>query len=60
VRPEEAKGLEFDAVIIVEPGALVALPGGTGLLYIALTRAVQRLTVLHERALPPGLGLPRG
>jgi len=52
--------LEFDAVIIVEPGALVALPGGTGLLYIALTRAVQRLTVLHERALPPGLGLPRG
>jgi hypothetical protein len=55
VRPEEAKGLEFDAVIIVEPAALAALPGGPGLLYIALTRAVQHLSVLHHEALPAGL-----
>ena len=55
VRPEEAKGLEFDAVIIVEPAALAALPGGPGLLYIALTRAVQHLSVLHHRPLPAGL-----
>jgi DNA helicase IV len=55
VRPEEAKGLEFDAVIIVEPSELAATAGGAGLLYIALTRAVPHLTVLHERPLPDGL-----
>jgi DNA helicase IV len=58
VRPEDAKGLEFDAVIIVEPSAVVALSGGPGLLYIALTRAVQHLTVLFERELPEGLREP--
>jgi DNA helicase IV len=60
VRPEEAKGLEFDSVIIVEPSSLATLPGGPGLLYIALTRAVQHLTVLHERELPEGLAEDRG
>ena len=49
LRPPEAKGLEFDAVIVVEPADFVALRGGTGLLYIALTRAVAHLSVdLHE------------
>ena len=54
-----AKGLEFDAVVIVEPAAFLDLeiPEVTALrlLYVALTRAVQQLTVVHERALPAPL-----
>ena len=47
----EAKGLEFDAVILVDPGLLVAEPaGGLSDLYVALTRPTQSLGVLH----PPG------
>ena len=51
--PAESKGLEFDAVVVVEPG-----PGrragehGVRLLYVALTRAVQHLTVIHPQRLP--------
>jgi hypothetical protein len=52
VRPELAKGLEFDAVIVVEPGLILGEPGGAGLLYIALTRAVQFLAVLFSGELP--------
>jgi superfamily I DNA/RNA helicase len=48
----EAKGLEFDAVVVVEPASLEELPGGPGLLYIALTRAVQHLSIVHARPLP--------
>jgi len=50
--PDQAKGLEFDAVIVVEPEAFLSLPAGGGLLYIALTRAVQHLTIVHSGALP--------
>jgi DNA helicase IV len=48
-----AKGLEFDHVVVLEP-AEIAAAGTTGLrlLYIALTRAISRLTVLHARPLP--------
>ncbi len=57
--PHEAKGLEFDAVVVTEP-ALVAggTPRGLRLLYVALTRAVQQLVVVHARPLPAGLRLP--
>ncbi len=49
-----AKGLEFDHVIVVEPARIVAAePRGLHRLYVALTRAVSRLTVLHS-APPPG------
>jgi DNA helicase IV len=48
--PRQAKGLEFDSVLVVEPGAY-----GTSDLYVALTRATQRLGVLHMGALPEGL-----
>ena len=56
VPPPEAKGLEFDAVVVVEP-ALVAGDDARGLrlLYVALTRAVQELVVVHGRPLPPAL-----
>jgi DNA helicase IV len=51
-----AKGLEFDQVIVVEP-ALIAAAESRGLhrLYVALTRAVSRLTVLHADPLPAPL-----
>ena len=56
--PREAKGLEFDHVVVVEPALVVEeAPGVQGLrhLYVALTRATQTLTVVHSRALPEGL-----
>jgi DNA helicase IV len=50
------KGLEFDAVLVVEPARIVeAGPRGTSDLYVALTRPTQRLGVLHSLPLPPGL-----
>ncbi|MFF7458908.1 HelD family protein [Kitasatospora sp. NPDC008115] len=48
-----AKGLEFDAVVVVDPAALLAQ--GPADLYVALTRATQRLTLLHHTPLPPAL-----
>jgi DNA helicase IV len=48
VSPPEAKGLEFDAVVVVGPAAF---PGR--LLYIALTRAVQELVVVSPDDQPP-------
>jgi DNA helicase IV len=56
VNPPEAKGLEFDAVVVVEPALFAAGgPSGLRLLYVALTRAVQELTVIHATPLPPVL-----
>ncbi|MFE0419755.1 HelD family protein [Streptomyces tendae] len=48
--PRQSKGLEFDSVLVVEPGRY-----GTSDLYVALTRATQRLGVLHSEPLPKGL-----
>jgi DNA helicase IV len=54
--PAEAKGLEFDAVVVVEPSEfLTDDERGGRLLYIALTRAVQELVVVHDRPLPAAL-----
>jgi DNA helicase IV len=51
-----AKGLEFDHVIVVEPASIAAAEArGLQRLYVALTRAVSRLTVLHARPLPEAL-----
>ncbi len=51
-----AKGLEFDHVIIAEPARMVAAHSrGLHHLYVALTRAVSRLTVLHAEPLPEPL-----
>lgn len=48
-----AKGLELDDVIVVEPEAIVADdPQGLRLLYVALTRSTQSLTVVHQQPLP--------
>jgi DNA helicase IV len=54
---ERAKGLEFDDVVVVEPQSIVeeGRHGAAGL-YVALTRATQRLAVVHSRGLVPGMG----
>ncbi|MEU8245728.1 ATP-binding domain-containing protein [Nonomuraea sp. NPDC048916] len=49
----QAKGLEFDAVVVVDPaGILGQSPMGGKDLYVAVTRATRRLTVVHEGDLP--------
>jgi DNA helicase IV len=56
VTPLDAKGLEFDHVVVVEPVELVAPdPAGLRLLYVALTRATTTLTVVHAEPLPEAL-----
>ena len=56
VVPAQTKGLEFDAVLVVEPERILADgPWGAAELYVALTRATQRLGVLHRGPLPPAL-----
>jgi superfamily I DNA/RNA helicase len=52
-----AKGLEFDAVVVVEPAAILAErpDGGVGGLYTALTRSTRALAIVHARPLPDEL-----
>ena len=48
VPASQTKGLEFDAVLVVEPERIIASgPRGAAELYVALTRATQRLGILH-------------
>ncbi|MFF5205567.1 HelD family protein [Streptosporangium sp. NPDC000396] len=52
----QAKGLEFDSVIVVEPELILReSPRGASDLYVALTRATQRLGVVHSLPLPKAL-----
>jgi DNA helicase IV len=52
----QAKGLEFDSVIIGDPaGILAESPRGRNDLYVALTRATQRLGVVHPGVVPDEL-----
>ena len=56
VAPTATKGLEFDAVLVVYPEQILAQGArGAADLYVALTRATQRLGVLHRDPLPAGL-----
>ncbi len=56
-----AKGLEFDGVIVVEPSAIHGDgPQGPRLLFVALTRAVQRLVLVHTQPLPEALRVRDG
>ena len=48
-----ARGLEFDAVIVVEPSAIFEQGrSGPRLLYVAMTRAVQQLVLVHSKGVP--------
>lgn len=53
--PESARGLEFDAVIVVEPGTFPKNVGRDGQLYTSLTRANRELAVVWHASLPDGL-----
>jgi DNA helicase IV len=51
-----AKGLELDAVVVVEPSRIVeGQAHGLRALYVALTRATQRLSVVHTGDLPAAM-----
>ncbi|MGO8958115.1 MAG: HelD family protein [Streptosporangiaceae bacterium] len=53
----QAKGLEFDCVLIADPAGLLAeSPRGLNDLYVALTRATQQVGVVHRGDLPDVLG----
>jgi DNA helicase IV len=51
-----AKGLEFDAAVVVEPAEIAGHDvRGLRLLYIALTRPIQHLSIVHSEPLPVAL-----
>jgi len=50
---KQVRGLEFDSVLVADPARIVAAsPSGLNDLYVAITRATQRLGVVHEGNLP--------
>lgn len=54
--PWDAKGLEFDSVVVVEPADIANDPaGGVGNLYVAMTRPTQRLYMVAAHGMPAGL-----
>lgn len=54
--PQEAKGLEFDSVVVVEPQAIIDDQArGAGALYVAMTRATQRLQLVSSTPWPVGI-----
>ncbi|MFD7434105.1 HelD family protein [Streptomyces sp. NPDC059861] len=56
----EAKGLEYDATVVVSPAEIAdESPAGLRVLYVALTRATQQLTIVSgERDEPDAAGVP--
>lgn len=48
IDPRQAKGLEFDTVLVVDPDRMSAND-----LYVALTRATQRLGIIRPAAATP-------
>ncbi|GAB3529301.1 HelD family protein [Arthrobacter monumenti] len=56
ISAHDAKGLEFDGVIIIEPAELLAAASGkVGDLYVAMTRPTQRLRLVAEGEIPAGI-----
>ncbi|WP_370517327.1 AAA family ATPase [Pseudactinotalea sp. HY160] len=53
--PGQAKGLEFDHVVLVEPARIQREGHGPGDLYVAMTRPTRHLDVVHSEELPAGL-----
>jgi DNA helicase IV len=54
---EDVTGLEFDSVVIVEPALIAGEPQGLRGLFVAMTRATNRLALVHAQPLPEILGL---
>jgi DNA helicase IV len=57
--PSQAKGLEFDSVLIVDPAAVLAAPLGFNDLYVAMTRATRTLGIVHPGPAPAELARVR-
>ena len=57
VTPAAVKGLEFDAVVVLEPAEIVELDSGLRHLYVSMTRAVQHLGIVHAEPLPAALNI---
>lgn len=54
--PRDAKGLEFDSVVVVDPSEILASSArGAAALFVAMTRPTQRLTIVTDSDLPAGL-----
>jgi DNA helicase IV len=57
ITPQEAKGLEFDSVVVAEPQRIVdEIARGAAALYVAMTRPTQRLHLVTTGELPEGIG----
>lgn len=53
VPAEDSKGLEFDAVVVVEPSLIAGKdPRGSNLLYVAMTRTTRFLSIVYSEPLP--------
>lgn len=57
--PDLAKGLEFDHVIVVEPGEIMRGQRGAADIYVTLTRPTHSLTIVHSSGLTPAFDLVR-
>ncbi|GAA3646009.1 hypothetical protein GCM10022267_35890 [Lentzea roselyniae] len=57
--PEQAKGLEFDSVLIADPATILTTPLGHNDLYVAMTRATRRLGIVHPGPPPAELSAMR-
>ncbi|WP_284741487.1 HelD family protein [Amycolatopsis sp. RTGN1] len=53
--PAQAKGLEFDSVLIADPAAILEAPLGHHDLYVAMTRATRHLGIVHPGPVPAEL-----
>jgi hypothetical protein len=59
VTASAVKGLEFDAVVVVEPAAIAGTDArGLRLLYVAMTRPIRHLSIVHSEPLPQPLRAP--
>ena len=49
MNPEQVKGLEFDAVFVVNPKSIIeSSKFGSKLLFVSLTRSTRHLNVIHD------------
>jgi len=55
MRAVQARGLEFDGVVVAEPADFQKNLGRHGSLYTSLTRANKKLVVVHSKPLPKEL-----
>ena len=49
MNPDQVKGLEFDAVFVVDPKSIInSSKFGSKLLFVSLTRSTRHLIVIHD------------